>query len=288
MGPKLRHMARGILRYSPLGISLFSLIVSGAALWNTMYQQDREFGRNEMLIRPYLTFVVNFDRPAENVYGASFGIRNDGLGPAVIRDLIVQTDSGCISSAGYATSPNDWDVFYRDHVIPRLEKLSIDAVNAQISSDREKNADSFVLSDVSKGEAFRKKKPTKQVRKKVIKDGAYTSYETSEVYGIETVKFKLGAGSLAPGQIITVGSTVRLIDVNAEVSFDIAKSEQMNKKPVTAASPAPTPPQSGVNKQLLEEVTMWVGYCSLSGGCDSISIGDRKCLEQAGLQSLLD
>ncbi len=266
------HIERRLTAYLPTGIALLSLIVAGAAYFNSINEQEREGMRKEMLITPALTFIRG---DYENEL--SISVENDGFGPAIIDNVVVQIDQECFDQANY-NSYSDWMAAYRNEVFAAFKKLVEGRVNP-LSESLDTN-------------------PIK--RTEIVSHPQDESSNTHiesfdvvvDVYG--TTVITLDSSSLSPGQIIQSGKKMVAFKskvLNEEVSKEIRSS---------SGTPLPSPPIPvphdetsvlSLNRKsadalatVFEQINVAVGYCSFSGQTCSISAtsgtNDSKCFDR--------
>jgi hypothetical protein len=81
-------------------VAICSLVVAGSAFYYTKNAQEQDFYYRELLIKPVLIYKVS----PEN---HSVELINQGLGPAVIKDVAWQMDNKCFVSNGL--DPETWE-----------------------------------------------------------------------------------------------------------------------------------------------------------------------------------
>lgn len=274
---KSGRFARAVLQNSSLGISLAALLISGAALYNTIYQQDRDFAHKELLIQPRLTFVADAGNPVENTYQFSFGVRNDGLGPAVVQELIIQTGEQCLESSGFKTF-DEWEKAYLTKVIPQFDKVLTDQVKELTQGSV---ADSKPFEILKSPDGVKTGKSAKN-------DLGYTDYKAFDVYGVDRDNSKFRVATLTPGMIIAAGAIYTIAEVKTERTSTVTRIIPRKKSPVGTEFAVALPSISGPPTQplrLFDDLGIGIGYCSFSGiSCDFIWQGVAKCLEKTSPQ----
>jgi hypothetical protein len=271
--------AQAILPYASLAIAVVSLIVSGVTLQNTTHQQERDFAHRELLLRPWLNFEMNSDNSVKNKRQFWVGVRNDGLGPAVVREVVIESDGQCYNSL--ATDTEVWGKMYRKELTKVLE------ANA---SWFPKIAD--VANTYGSGEFYKSPDKSKKIRRKVGNELGVTMYQAFDVYGVDKDESLFGIALLADEDVVPAGSSFTMAHVSTERTSEVqtvprvestAKAKQKSEPIFEPSTTLTTSPSKTVSTSEPEKInsmglSIGVGYCSISGKtCDFIRIGTGTC-----------
>jgi hypothetical protein len=254
-----RKIIKAVVGHLPAALSSISLIVAIAAFYNTTKEQDREDARKEMLIAPVLSYVF----ANNNNNDLSISVENKGLGPAVVRDVIIQIDRECFDSASYVSFP-DWEATYNERIIPAFEKLLRSSI------------DSGALALLSAPD---------QQNQTISKQGETTSPTVESGTTIVTSKLTLHSSTLGPGQIIEAGGT--LLAFKSTIEKDVREHSDSKVAAIGTmprATPADDLPLADLDVGIgnaFQKVHIGVGYCSFSGQtCNVTMSSDSKCFRR--------
>ncbi|MGP0058905.1 MAG: hypothetical protein ACLPID_06435 [Beijerinckiaceae bacterium] len=279
------RVARAMLRYFPLGIAFISLLVSVATYFNTGYHQDREREHQELLIRPQLSFFVSSEYPSEKTHRLSLSLRNDGLGPAVIQEVVAEADGKCYSSSHYKTF-REWAEIYSTVIVPQFNKELTEGAKAQSSSRHQIDAAKGYFAEASK--MVVPKTTQRQTTRKGTDEnrGVIDKYEAYDVYGVETLDSTYSVITLGLGAIVPSGGSLDLAEVRTEWTSRVSKIERRAQSDKGISLSPEVPSESSAVTMtpiaLLDKLGIGFGYCSFSGmSCYFIWQGSPKCFEAA-------
>jgi hypothetical protein len=212
-----------------------------------------------MMISPVLTFA--FGNEGNN--DLSLSVENQGFGPAVVQEVIIQIDRECFDSANYVSYP-DWSATYKDRMVPAFARLFTDG-----------------NSDDSRKPTFVPDEPTVNVRSPGQRQD---QFETIEIWGTTTTT----TNSLSPGQIIEAGG--KLLVFKSAITAEIertAKDNTSNSK-ISPFEKWKSLHQNDYDKLMqsaFEKVSIAIDYCSFSNQtCALVTSGESKCFKRLHLQ----
>jgi hypothetical protein len=276
---KFRKMLSASTPHLPLIVSVFALLVSGATYFNTLSDQGREFAHKQLLIQPSLSFVADRDE-GTSTYQSSLSLRNDGLGPAIIQEVVFETEGRCISSSNFKKL-EDWNEVYKAKMLPQFGSALKRDVSFKSSSV---NSVDFNRPEVQKMiETLKKSRPAKS--RKDNASNVTDEYEAYEIYGTDTFGFTVS--TLGPGATIPTGSSLLLAEMKVETS--VTKVQQAAVGQVPGGAVRPKINESSQQAHLIEPfdaLKIGIGYCSFSGLFCAFAVhGNSKCFDSTVLDT---